>query len=81
MVLYNAKVKAYGVIIKYISTSLTPIQEVGVVALGPITNLILFIILAIIGNISYKLLGSFPEVSRINKFIILFILLIGKINQ
>ena len=58
---YGFKIEPYQLAFKYMSVAIEPQYEVGVVAIGPLTNLVFFLLLAVSGLGFYKIAGYMPE--------------------
>lgn len=59
--LSNFKLDALTVTFKYVSASVPTSTEVGIVAIGPIANIAVFLFFVILAQLFYKLAGFLPE--------------------
>eukprot|EP01038_Epipyxis_sp_PR26KG_P005003 gene5003-6988_t len=67
---YSFRLQVLFVIFKYSSVSISTSSEVGVVAIGPIANVCVFLLMAILGGMFYKISRFLPD--SVSKFIAAF---------
>lgn len=58
---YSFKLTAIEIIFKYISTAVPVSYEVALVAMGPLSNIFVFVCLAVLCHLFYNIAGSLPE--------------------
>jgi len=70
---YCFELQGLQISFKYMSAAIPQAFEVGLIAVGPLVNILCFVIFSLLGGLFYKLAGFLPEGG--SKIILIFIIL------